>query len=759
MSFADVIDNTVFLNFEAVPGKEQQITDALQILYVSSPLNARPVLDRITASNPLIIEYIPDKFEALRGLNRITIDPEYLNDFKYYDNEGIHRSLSLEQGLIHELGHAILGLRDPQPVDLNTANAEFKGDVVNLENSVMEELGYGGERSGYFSPGSAYSFTPDHATYGNTVDFSYVDPISGGSSGLNRSGDNRNSLLVMVDDENDTVTGGNGRNFVYSGDGTDQLTGGAGADCLNGEAGNDTLIASTGLGADDLASDYMLGGAGNDSYTVDFSAHLLRDVQRNGVSGSINYNMFNHIDIIKDTDGVITYRSEYKQSGQSIGDYAITGTFSLLSFGSYTFGPGISGSANQVNGLNPVYMKQLTINGTYFWNLYAMPVSFINPINNVPTSGVVFFEEIPGLGSYRAICAIEGFTNGNFGITLTGYSGPSTPPPTGRGSDGEDNFNGQDGINDAFYGESGNDVIRGRGGADYLAGEEGDDEIEGGDDDDILVGGTGADILDGGNGTDTVSYANATSGDLYVHMGWVAQNQGDAEGDTYISIENIEGSFFDDTIIATDDANVIRGGNGNDSLLGLQGNDTIYGGNDWDEIYGNEGNDLLYGEDGDDIIFGYEDDDTLVMGKGNDYGIGGDGDDTLDGGEGDDELYGHDGNDVIDGGTGNDLLFGDAGNDRIIVGTGNDFALGGSGNDAFVFHAGLGGDIIGDFSGGAGASDTIELHDLGITSFAQLQTYMSEWNGTTYIEFDAENYITLEGVTMSSLSQDDFILI
>jgi Ca2+-binding RTX toxin-like protein len=147
------------------------------------------------------------------------------------------------------------------------------------------------------------------------------------------------------------------------------------------------------------------------------------------------------------------------------------------------------------------------------------------------------------------------------------------------------------------------------------------------------------------------------------------------------------------------------------------------------------------------------------MGNGDDFGIGGEGEDTVEGGEGADELHGHEGNDLLDGGEGNDLLFGDEGSDRIVLGSGDDFALGGLDNDTFVIAAGMEGERIGDFTGGLGASDVIEFHGLGISTFTELQTYMSEWEGSTYIDFDENNFIVLEGVIMSSLSQDDFVFV
>ncbi len=55
-------------------------------------------------------------------------------------------------------------------------------------------------------------------------------------------------------------------------------------------------------------------------------------------------------------------------------------------------------------------------------------------------------------------------------------------------------------------------------------------------------------------------------------------NTGDAAGDTFLAVENITGSAFDDILRGSTDANVLIGGAGNDRLEGLDGADTMTGG-------------------------------------------------------------------------------------------------------------------------------------------------------------------------------------
>ncbi|MEM7428647.1 MAG: calcium-binding protein [Pseudomonadota bacterium] len=301
-------------------------------------------------------------------------------------------------------------------------------------------------------------------------------------------------------------------------------------------------------------------------------------------------------------------------------------------------------------------------------------------------------------------------------------------------------------------GTGGDDTLIGTGGDDNLDGMAGNDTLDGGDGNDVLVGGAGADTLIGGSGTDEASYVSATAG-VFVHLGHSAINTGDAAGDTFSSIENLRGSDFDDTLIGDTASNTIFGGAGNDELTGAGGSDTLYGEAGNDSIYGGSEIDTIHGGAGDDIIFGYEGDDVLIGNDGENYIIGGSGNDTITGGVDDDELHGHEGNDNIVGGDGADLLFGDGGDDLIDFGSGDDFSLGGAGLDTFVFRSGLGHNGIGDFEAG---TDQIEFQGMSVTSYTELQQYMSEFDGTTYIDFDASNSITLYGTALASLSSSDF---
>ena len=147
----------------------------------------------------------------------------------------------------------------------------------------------------------------------------------------------------------------------------------------------------------------------------------------------------------------------------------------------------------------------------------------------------------------------------------------------------------------------------------------------------------------------TVAAASGTANLISFVSGQINStlNVTDAAGNTAsapgapITLDTVNGSAEDDTIVGTA---------GNDTFNGLAGNDTILGG---------PGDDTLNGDDGNDTI------------------IGGDGNDTIDGGPGTNIVSGGEGNDVFDfrsgANTSRDTLA-DMNGDRII-GFGLDDAL------------------------------------------------------------------------------------
>jgi Ca2+-binding RTX toxin-like protein len=172
------------------------------------------------------------------------------------------------------------------------------------------------------------------------------------------------------------------------------------------------------------------------------------------------------------------------------------------------------------------------------------------------------------------------------------------------------------------------DIIDARGGDDTVYGLGGDD---------LIIGGYGADHLDGGTGVDTASYAESYAG-VYVDLASGKGRNGTAEGDTLAAVENLTGSWHNDTLV---------GDSGDNKLRGLGGDDLLTGGGGRDWLQGEDGNDRLKGGGGDDILQGGDGNDTLRGEEGDDWLYGGLGDDDIVGGAGLDYMRGHEGADAF----------------------------------------------------------------------------------------------------------------
>jgi Ca2+-binding RTX toxin-like protein len=126
------------------------------------------------------------------------------------------------------------------------------------------------------------------------------------------------------------------------------------------------------------------------------------------------------------------------------------------------------------------------------------------------------------------------------------------------------------------------DFLGGTDEANRLDGGNGDDRLQGNLGDDVLCGGAGADQLFGGSsgtdaGIDLASYFGAAIG-VTVNLQTGVGANGDAQGDTYAGIENVNGGAAADIITGNAAANVLNGFEGNDRLTGGAGRDTLAGG-------------------------------------------------------------------------------------------------------------------------------------------------------------------------------------
>ena len=298
-----------------------------------------------------------------------------------------------------------------------------------------------------------------------------------------------------------------------------------------------------------------------------------------------------------------------------------------------------------------------------------------------------------------------------------------------NGGDGDDLLYGGDGkvVNGVLDATDGGDVLNGGRGNDTIYGGGGNDSIDGGEGNDIIYGGIDNNLLDGFSGDDKFivdatqfGYQNAFNGGLghdivdyrasngqilggvkigvNVDLGNVGAGivipAGRNVKDVFLSIEEVYGSAFNDTITTGNAIQVDALGNPilvnglpvpvDSTVHGMAGNDNLTGGLGNDTLDGGLGNDTMSGLTGDDTYLVNVATDVVVeaAGAGIDtvvsdinYTLGANLENlTLAatsisgiGNGGNNIITGNNGNNILDGGAGVDVLIGGAGNDTYYV--------------------------------------------------------------------------------------------
>lgn len=308
-----------------------------------------------------------------------------------------------------------------------------------------------------------------------------------------------------------TVTYTGGDDIFIGGQGNDTLNGRAGFDWLDGGAGNDLIYG----GAD---NDILIGGAGNDQLWGDAGDDYLAAVSGN--------------DVLRGGDGNDTL------VGGTGGDSMIggNGNDTLLMAADQAWNWYMGGSdfnfTDDASSVDLISAERFNV-GVRFdldyrpsdWNSNA-DSSIANPASRLAE---VYNNATNQWLTSNGLISIEGAIGSEY--------------------------------DDTIYGTSGNNTLKGLAGADHLDGRDGND---------ILEGGAGADVLIGGAGSDTLSYEGSDAG-VYVDLSTNTAYGGDAEGDTWSSIENLRGSRLGDELKGDGNQNVIEGLAGDDWIVATGG--------------------------------------------------------------------------------------------------------------------------------------------------------------------------------------------
>jgi Ca2+-binding RTX toxin-like protein len=574
--------------------------------------------------------------------------------------------------------------------------------------------------------------------------------LQGTGNGLRNSlqGNDGNNVLSGLGDF-DTLAGGLGHDSLDGGDGDDQLAGGGGNDTLVGGQGSDRAIY-----------------AGNRSdFTASFDATNNRHVL---------------VSLAEGTDFVSAVETfQFADQVVAAGDLVVA-LAGVLKNGTDAPDILVGGEGNDTldgrDGNDT--LRGETGNDSMDGGAGLDSASYQSASAGVSVNLAIIGPQATGPSGEDRLIAIENLIGGIYADSLAGSTGANQLD----GGDGIDSMSGGDGADIYFVRNAGDLVIESSdlaaGGNDtalaYYGGYvltanvengrimfAGSGGIAGNAGNNVLYAGPGSNVITGGLGQDTASYLYAM-GPINADLATAdAQATGGSGSDSFVGIENLTGSAFNDSLIGNTAANILDGGAGTDAMTGGDGADTYLVREATDSVSETNaaaagGVDLVWSylgsytlgsnvENGRIMATGAADlagnalSNTLYPGVGNNVLTADAGVDTLSyaymgaaalnagvtanlatgqasGTSGIDTFTGFEN---LTGSNFNDSITGDAGANILDGGLGVDTMVGGDGNDTYLIRNG--GDIASETSADGGASDIALVYYGGYTLTANVE--------------------------------------
>jgi Ca2+-binding RTX toxin-like protein len=420
-------------------------------------------------------------------------------------------------------------------------------DIASIAGNSLNNVIYAGAGNNLLNgAGGVDTVSYAYATSAISTNLAITTAQSTGGSGLD--------TLISIEN-----LSGSAYDDSLTGDTADnKLSGGAGNDILNGGAGADKLI----------------GGDGSDIYYVDSTSDVVSETNADSTTGG--------------SDTVYSRLNKYTL-GTSIENGRITtsGTASLT-------GNSLNNILYAGSGNNILNGDSGSDTASYLYATSAVTISLASTV-----------EQATGGSGSDTLSAIENLAGSSYNDKLTGNSaGNKLSGDLGNdvlnGGAGADKMIGGDG-SDTYYADNAKDSVSetnsdaSTGGTDtvysYLSSyslganvENGrvlatsSANLSGNSLNNVLMAGSGNNVLNGGSGIDTASYAYASSAVSVSLSNASVQDTNGSGSDTLISIENLIGSKYNDSLTGTTSSNTLNGGDGNDRLIGGAGKDLLIGG-------------------------------------------------------------------------------------------------------------------------------------------------------------------------------------